>query len=173
MTTSSIASATGRVCATCALLLCMPASGRLSEPSNICFGQASDVNGLALTSGAVIARVNGIECARGSAGRLLADSVNFSLQIPLDDGADLRFIPTAARTGERVELCLLCNGDEIEVTGIVPLIAEPGALLHADIQAVPEPGAALAAAVSFALLAIRRRTGTWPAVSAHSSGAWS
>jgi len=173
MTASSIASATGRVCATCALLLCMPALARLSEPSNICFGQASDVDGLALTSGAVIARVNGIECARGSTGRLLADSVNFSLRIPLDDGADLRFIPTAARSGEQLELSLLCNGDEIEVTGIVPRIAEPGALLHADIQAVPEPGAALATAVSCALLAIRRRTRTWSTVPANSDGAWS
>ena len=138
-----------------AALLACPAHARLSEPCNIYFGQARGQDGSVLTSGTIVVSLNGQVCDRKEIGRQLADGVNYSACVPLDDGNDLRYIPNAARVGEQVTIAIVCGREELDVDGSIPPVAIAGSAQRADIQVIPEPAAA--AALLLALLLRRAR----------------
>ena len=155
-TTSLLRSIRGlRACVACMLLAC-PALARISEPCNIYYGEARDPDGRVMTSGTIVVSINGMVCAREEIRRQLADTVNYSVRVPLDDGMDLRYVPNAARLGEQVAITVVSGGQEYDVSGDVPAAAIAGTTQRADIQTIPEP-AGIAAALVLALLARRAR----------------
>jgi hypothetical protein len=124
-------------------LLAGLAVARLPEPNNIYYGHLSVLDGAALTGevdAVLVARVNGLECARDDIAGLVAPGVNYVLRVPLDDGWDALYAPYAARRGDRPVLALLYEGLEFIVDDELAPVAAPGALHQLDIQATPEPG---------------------------------
>ena len=126
-------------------LLVLPAqsaTARLSMPAAIYYGEARGVHGLVLTGMvkvAVIARINGVECARTYIDTYLAPNINYALRIPVDDGLAYRYDSSAARIGELPEICIQYDTLEFEIDGVVPPVQAPASLQVANVQAVPEP----------------------------------
>ncbi len=139
------------------VILCASAFARLPEPCNIYYGRAVDIDGLSLIEredAAVVARINGKECARDYIGAVLSPGVNFALRLPLDDGWDSPYLENVAREGEQPDIVIEYEGAEFPVDDYVPPVGPRGTLHLTDIQATPEPTAvaALGAALSLALL---------------------
>ena len=139
-------------------LLAGVAAARLPEPNNIYYGRLTVLDGAALTGevdAVLIARVNGIDCAHDEIAGLIAPDVNYVLRVPLDDGWEGLYAPYAARRGDTPVVSLLYEGDEFPVDEVLPSMSGAGALHRIDLEATPEPSAAVTAAFA-ALMALRR-----------------
>ena len=160
MKTTSVSRLLLLICA--AALPAYVATAQLSLPANIYYGEVRGVHGLVLTgmvNVAVIARVNGYECARTYVDTYLADGVNYALRVPVDDGLSWRYEPYAAREGERPEIVIMYDNAEFESDSLAPPVGPPASLQVANVQAVPEPGFLFF--FSGLLCAALRRFGSW------------
>jgi hypothetical protein len=143
-------------------LLAVVAAARLPEPNNIYYGRLTVLDGAALTGevdAVLIARVNGIDCAYDEVTGSIAPDVNYVLRVPLDDGWEGLYAPYAARRGDAPVVTLLYEGDEFPVDEELPGVSDAGALHRIDLEATPEPSAAVIAACALAFAARSRKVG--------------